>query len=888
LVKVKTLRAIYLTLLLMLAAAPAQEAEIKLRNTSYYLGTPLNFYIQVTGVREAPQPQLFETPQFEVRYINGAASSRQDQQSYTFTYEAVPLIAGKLQLPGGAITLGGKEVKFAPVEIEVKTPEITEEMDLEVNLSQTACYAGEPILVTFHWTSNLSFNGVKAVNLRAPILRDPRFKVKEPPNPVDPNGENAIGVPVSEERVIAQFAQTERAGKPAIRLTFQKIIIPQQPGDLPLLLEPASVFCSYVAPRNDKFKGAPYPSYFNNEFFNHDLTGEYQRLAVRSKPMTLQVRPLPPEGKPANFSGIVGAFQLKAAADPTTVEVSNPITLTLSASGYPFPHVLEMPALRQQAALTASFMVGDGAYKSRVANGNWEAVQFVRPLRPDVTAIPAIEVNYFNPATQTYDIARTQPIPITIAAPAPPPVAAAAPPVDEAANAFDTTFSDGSRLQNEIIPAEGGIFYNYRGPQLLLAQTPVETPGWFWFAILAAPVLAYLAVRWLTRDWRFARRDPQAARRQLAFRKFERALSHLGPEHELKQLSDLVRNYLAERFDLPAFAAGPAELRRLAERASVEPKDAAALAELVASADAVQFSGDEYKATPVEKERVKNLVRQLEQFAIKSAAVIVFLGACAQSLAEEALTPAQWLERSESYFDLANQTALVDPAKAKGYYRQAAEAIETLLREKKIVNGELLYNLGNAYFLGGDPGRAILSYRRAQLYLPNDPRLAGALKHARAERPDFYPETESSRWRKYVFFWHDLLSRPWRLGIIAGCLAGVWGAWVWRLFRPAPWIQPVTVWLGSIAVLLVFSDWVHSRQDPGREAVILETEVMPRKGDSYIYDPALVNPIHAGLEVRLLDRRREWLHIGLADGSTGWVLENTVESIAPSKISTKD
>lgn len=883
---VKTLRAIFLTLLLMLAVSSAQEAEIKLRNTSYYLGTPLNFYIQVTGTREAPQPQLFETAQFEIRYVNGTASSRADQQVYTFTYEAVPTAAGKLQLPGGVITVAGKEVKFAPVEIEVKSPEITEEMDLEVNLSQTACYVGEPILVTFHWTSNLSFNGIKAVNLRAPILRDPRFKVKEPLNPVDPNAENAIGVPVSEERVIAQFAATERAGKPAVRLTFQKIVIPQQASEVPLLLEPASVFCSYIAPRNDKFKGAPYPSYFNNEFFNHDLTGEYQRLAVRAKPMTLQVRPLPPEGKPADFSGIVGAFQLKAAADPTTVEVSNPITLTLSASGYPFPHVLELPALNKQASLTASFMVADGAYKSRVAHGNREAIQFIRPLRPDVTAIPAIEVNYFNPATQTYEVARTQPLPITIAVPAP--IPATAPPVAEAANAFDTTFSDGSRLQNEIAPADGGIFHNYRGPQLLLSQTPVETPGWFWLALFILPALAYMGVRWLTREWRFARRDPQAARRQLAFRKFERALSHLGPDHELKQLSDLVRKYLAERFDLPAFAAGPNELRRLAERASVEPKDAAALAELVASADAVQFSGDGYKASPVEKERVKELVRQLEQFAIKSAAVLVFLGVCGQSLGAEEVTAAQWLERSESYFDLANQTALVDPGKAKGYYRQSADALETLIREKKIVNGELLYNLGNTYFLSGDPGRAILNYRRAQLYLPNDPRLAGALKHARAEQPDYFPGNDSSRLRQYVFFWHDLLNRPWRLGIIAGCIAGVWGAWVLRLFRPVPALQPLTIWLGSIAVLLVISDWVHARKDPSREAIVMETEVMPRKGDSYIYDPALVNPIHAGLEVRLLDRRREWIYIGLADGSAGWVLENTVEAIAPSKFSTKD
>ena len=62
-----------------------------------------------------------------------------------------------------------------------------------------------------------------------------------------------------------------------------------------------------------------------------------------------------------------------------------------------------------------------------------------------------------------------------------------------------------------------------------------------------------------------------------------------------------------------------------------------------------------------------------------------------------------------------------DPAAADAFYRKALLRFERLVNEGGVRNGRLFYNIGNINFLLKDIGRAILNYRRAELYMPGDP-----------------------------------------------------------------------------------------------------------------------------------------------------------------------
>ncbi|MEM1295158.1 MAG: hypothetical protein AAGH89_07315, partial [Verrucomicrobiota bacterium] len=599
--------------LLMVGSQAAPSAEIKVRATSYYLGSPFNFYIQVNGVKSAPKPDLLETDALQSRYVGAAPSNRDGVDSFTFTYEAIPLKSGKVKIPGGLVSIGNQDVPFALSEIEVGLPKTTDEMELKVELSKTECYVGEPVTLTFHWITNLSLNGVKAADIRIPALTDYQFRVRPPVEEVEPDADNAIGLPVSNERVIAQFEETNRQQRPAVRLSFQKIIIPTKAGDLPLLIKPPTLVCSFVEPRDGRFKGTRYPSYFNNEFFDEDVTGNYQRLMVQGQPTMLQVKALPLEGKPADFSGIIGSFSLRAEASPKVVEVNEPITLALEASGHPYPHLLELPTFSSQPALTRSFAMPTDQSRPRLANNTATFSQTLRPLRDNVTAIPALEFSYFDSETGSYGSARTAPMSLIVS------------PVTTV-NILDAEFSDGSALKNVVEPQSGGIFANYMGPELLMNRKPrswkANASGWIMAWLL--PPLLFLGLWQFTKNFRLARHDPDLAKKRRAFSRFRFSLWKLGPDPEPEDLSKALKSYLEERFEVPHFESGAKELRTIAKQADVDPNEADILIGLIDSTSASGYSKHEVEPPSVGREGLLQLVRRLEQQASR-AAVFLFV-----------------------------------------------------------------------------------------------------------------------------------------------------------------------------------------------------------------------------------------------------------------------
>ncbi len=64
-----------------------------------------------------------------------------------------------------------------------------------------------------------------------------------------------------------------------------------------------------------------------------------------------------------------------------------------------------------------------------------------------------------------------------------------------------------------------------------------------------------------------------------------------------------------------------------------------------------------------------------------------------------------------------------------GQFKEAVTGFEQIFDEG-FLSPELFYNLGDAYFKAGDPGRAILNYRRAWTLLPRDAELSANLHFA--------------------------------------------------------------------------------------------------------------------------------------------------------------
>jgi len=242
---------------------------------------------------------------------------------------------------------------------------------------------------------------------------------------------------------------------------------------------------------------------------------------------------------------------------------------------------------------------------------------------------------------------------------------------------------------------------------------------------------------------------------------------------------------------------------------------------------------------------------------------------------------ADLFSQGKELFRQANQAAATDPDKALELYRRSAMRFERIVKDGDIHNGKLFYNIGNVYFRMKDVGRAILNYRRAQQYIPNDPNLNQNLEYALVRRLDSIDERQQTRILRTLFFWHYDLSTRVRSTMFGVFFVCFWGVAARRLLvRKAPaglWSLVVCLVAAGLCVGSLLVDAVAYRTV--RPGVITAAEAVARKGDSATYQPSFKEPLHPGTEFRLVETRANWYHIGLSDGRRCWVPTRSAELV---------
>ena len=235
---------------------------------------------------------------------------------------------------------------------------------------------------------------------------------------------------------------------------------------------------------------------------------------------------------------------------------------------------------------------------------------------------------------------------------------------------------------------------------------------------------------------------------------------------------------------------------------------------------------------------------------------------------------------ANEHFRQATDLRESDPEAAAELYRRAARRYETLVGEFGIRNSKLHYNLGNAYFQLGDTGRAILNYLLAQRLDPGDANVTRNLEFARASRTDMLDSSAGSPALETLLFWHFELSSAARLRLFAAAWIAFWGL---LLLRRAgrEWVpREIALGAGAVGALMLSSlAWdllAESRTVPG---VVVAAETVARQGDGRSYAPAFEDPLHAGVEFRVLEERPGWHRVELPDGRSCWLPDEDIRLV---------
>ncbi len=349
--------------------------------------------------QDLPAPQLPTLPRFEV-YSQGRSSNisilnNQMSVSMTYRYMLLPREPGVYPIENIAVVYRNKRYVGNPVELTVVDKGQAAPPQLENNSVDQSGKSRDYFLTAEIDKNNPFVNEQVTLTLKFYIAvqyyNTP--ELTQPPT-------TGFWTEMLGNR--APYYQKIN-GRNYQVLEVKYALFPTQTGELSI--GRALIRTTVAAPSRTKRR-----SIFD-DFFNRG-----EEITVRSKPMTINVRPLPTAGRPDDFSGTIGRFDISARPDKTEVEVNQPVTVTVEITGFGNVKSVAEPEIGD----LADFRVYRASSNENVTKvddqigGTKTFEEVFIPRRPGELEIPSLKFTYFNPRKSEYETKRTRPIKVTV------------------------------------------------------------------------------------------------------------------------------------------------------------------------------------------------------------------------------------------------------------------------------------------------------------------------------------------------------------------------------------------------------------------------------------------------------------------------------------------
>ncbi len=373
---------------------PRVELWTGLMSGSIWVGGEFTFRFEVAGTHELDEePEAPETGSFAELVRVGhpvlTGGSGGDVISYDYRFRA--LRQGRFEIGPMRIVADGRAFESDPVGVVVGVPtgdaDAPDDLRLAGVPDRTRAYVGQPVVVTFSsapsedrglllwgtksWPSSEDFDVLDRGHLPGRMALLP----KRP-------GRSEVGAATVEARIRKPWSPFPLWDDDPLAQARRRGI-----GEATTHSSPA-----------------------------HWLDGEFTSHVLSSDPFTLEVLPLPDEGRPAAFRGHVGTLEVASRLNGTRVEVGESLALevTVFVEGHvegladpeiDFPRGFEVaePEMDTQFPNRGDLLRGTRTYTYRLAAAT-----------PGTYVIPAVEMSYFDAESESYGTTRTHPFTITV------------------------------------------------------------------------------------------------------------------------------------------------------------------------------------------------------------------------------------------------------------------------------------------------------------------------------------------------------------------------------------------------------------------------------------------------------------------------------------------
>lgn len=311
------------------------------------------------------------------QWINGKASF-----SKTFSYFLQPNATGTLKIGQAEIEIDGTVYKTIPIEITV-----TGAVEKPKDPNDPVAAAEDNVHLVAEVSKNDPYlNEAFTVVYKLYVSRETAV-----------NGWNELDAPKfadfwSQSIDEKQFKVYDGSydGKPYRYVILRRTLLyPQKTGEL--TIEPLALNINVEAPTNRR------------DIFGMRITRP-AKITVTAPTRKVNVKALPEDGKPENFSGAVGSFDFDVAASKTKLDAQEALDLTLTAKGNGNLKLFTLPKPKLPSALEVYEPENEQDVRVSLNGmaGSNSARYTIVPQQKGSYPIPPIRFSYFDPATEQY------------------------------------------------------------------------------------------------------------------------------------------------------------------------------------------------------------------------------------------------------------------------------------------------------------------------------------------------------------------------------------------------------------------------------------------------------------------------------------------------------
>lgn len=419
--------------------SPDASGQVRAHASVNKRSITLNDHVTVQfNIDNATEVEQFIPPSFNhckvvqgPMHVTGSSTVNGVESSYvSFVYVVQPLQEGKHSFSGASAKVNGSRFSFNNVYVTVNEadpasytpgnsrfyrpdPETSESMEkyrdyilyekeslhdkirrnlfIKVDVNKKSCYEGEPVVASYKLYTRL--------HSESKVSRRPSFNGFSVYDMVDPTIQ-----PATVEKLNGKDFN--------VYLIRKAQLFPLQSGELELDAAEVENSISFIrAEYAMKDRGEHLPEilrHFETNRLGHDAIAS-EKVSIRSNPVTVNVKSLPEEDKPASFNGAVGKFSVEANVDKKELTLNDVATLRVIVKGEGNFCIMNAPAVQWPETVEAYEPTSKEDFlKSVVPLRGYKTFQFTfMPRKEGKTVIPGVEFSYFDVDANRYKVLKT-------------------------------------------------------------------------------------------------------------------------------------------------------------------------------------------------------------------------------------------------------------------------------------------------------------------------------------------------------------------------------------------------------------------------------------------------------------------------------------------------